>query len=37
MREKQLGQQTTRQSQVAMNAAVADITTDQLNEQHIGN
>jgi CRISPR/Cas system endoribonuclease Cas6 (RAMP superfamily) len=35
MREKQLGQQTTRQSQVVMNAAVADITTDQLNQQHI--
>ena len=36
MREKKLGQPTTRQSQVAMNVAVGDITNVQLNGQHIG-
>ena len=36
MREKKLGQQTTRQSQVAMDVAVGDITNVQLNGQHIG-
>ena len=35
IREKILGQPTTRQSQVAMNVAIADIHNDQLNEQHI--
>ena len=36
MREKKLGQPTTRQSQVAMNVAVGDISNVQLNGQQIG-
>ena len=36
MREKKLEQPTTRQSQVAMNVPLGDITNVQLNGQHIG-